>query len=59
MNQKQKELLKTACLIRTQNFIEQEFDYFNLLKCQPKLLNSLKELNEFVLNLFLFFPLSD
>lgn len=53
MNQKQKELLKTACLIRTQNFIEQEFDYFNLLKCQPKLLNSLKELNEYVLNLFL------
>ncbi|MBJ8482947.1 hypothetical protein [Acinetobacter vivianii] len=53
MNQKQKELLKTACLIRTQSFIEQEFDYFSLLKSQPELLNSLKELNEYVLNLFL------
>lgn len=53
MNQNQKNLLKTACLIRTQSFIEQEFDYFNLLKEHSKLLNSLKDLNEYVLNLFL------
>lgn len=53
MNKKHKELLKTACLIRTQSFIDQQFDYLNLLKYQPNLINSLKELNEYVLNLFL------
>ena len=53
MNKKQKTLLKTACLTRTQIFIEQEFDYFNLLKEHSKLLNDLKKLNDIVLNLFL------
>ncbi|MFX5885188.1 hypothetical protein ABTN36_05630 [Acinetobacter baumannii] len=59
MNQNQKKLLKTACLIRTHSFIEQEFDYFNLFKENPKLLNSLKDLNEYVLNLFLLKPWPD
>ncbi|NNG76131.1 hypothetical protein HLH10_07285 [Acinetobacter sp. ANC 4277] len=53
MNKKQKTLLKTACLTRTQMFIEQEFDYFNLLKEHSELLDDLKKLNEIVLNLFL------
>lgn len=59
MNQNQKKLLKTACLIRTHSFMEQEFDYFNLFKENPKLLNSLKDLNEYVLNLFLLKPWPD
>ena len=59
MNQNQKKLLKTACLIRTHSFIEQEFDYFNLFKENPKLLNTLKDLNEYVLNLFLLKPWPD
>ena len=53
MNKKQKELLKTACLIQTQSFIEQEFEYFNLLTEHAELITSLQDLNEYVLNLFL------
>lgn len=52
MNKKQKIFLKTACLTRTQMFIEQEFDYFHLVKKHPTLLDAFQAMNQIILEAF-------
>lgn len=52
MNKKQKVFLKTACLTRTQMFIEQEFDYFHLVKKYSTLLDAFQAMNQIILEAF-------
>lgn len=52
MNKKQNLFLKTACLTRTQMFIEQEFDYFHLVQKHSTLLDAFQAMNQIILEAY-------